>query len=71
MDAADQLQSDDNVTAVVSCYKSEKRNSLLKCLFIKKKVVRLKHWGKRMHDYTKELRAYRMENSTMSSRQSW
>ncbi|GAA5809850.1 hypothetical protein MFLAVUS_003265 [Mucor flavus] len=48
VDAADQLQSDDNVTAV---------------------VVRLKHWGKRMHDYTKELRAYRMENSTMSSRQ--
>ncbi|KAG2233831.1 hypothetical protein INT48_005277 [Thamnidium elegans] len=49
VDAADHLQSDDNVTAV---------------------VVRLKHWGKRMHDYTNELRAYRMENSTMSSRQS-
>ncbi|KAI7895347.1 phosphatase 2C-like domain-containing protein [Mucor mucedo] len=34
-------------------------------------VVRLKDWGKRMHDYTKELRAYRLENTTMSSRQSW
>lgn len=50
VDAADQLQSDDNLTAV---------------------VVRLKDWGKRMHDPTKELRAYRLENTTMSSRQSW
>ncbi|KAL0139392.1 phosphatase 2C-like domain-containing protein [Mucor lusitanicus] len=49
VDAADQLQSDDNTTAV---------------------VVRLRDWGKRMQDYTKELRAYRLENTTMSSRQS-
>ncbi|KAI8646374.1 phosphatase 2C-like domain-containing protein, partial [Parasitella parasitica] len=45
VDAADQLQSDDNTTAV---------------------VVRLKDWGKRMQDYTKELRAYRLENTTMN-----
>ncbi|RCH92786.1 hypothetical protein CU098_009874 [Rhizopus stolonifer] len=50
VDAADQLQSDDNTTAM---------------------VVRLKDWGKRMHDYTRELREYRLENTTMSSRQSW
>ncbi|KAI8876432.1 protein serine/threonine phosphatase 2C [Backusella circina FSU 941] len=47
VDAADQLHSDDNTTAV---------------------VVRLKDWGKRMHDYTHELRTYRLENSSMSKR---
>ncbi|KAI8367906.1 phosphatase 2C-like domain-containing protein [Choanephora cucurbitarum] len=50
VDAADQLQSDDNTTAI---------------------VVRLKDWGKRMHDHTKELREYRLENTSMSNRQSW
>lgn len=34
-------------------------------------VVRLKDWGKRMHDYTNELRSYRLENATMSKRQTW
>ncbi|EIE91728.1 hypothetical protein RO3G_16439 [Rhizopus delemar RA 99-880] len=29
-------------------------------------VVRLKDWGKRMHDYTNELRSYRLENATMN-----
>ncbi|RCI02668.1 hypothetical protein CU098_007412 [Rhizopus stolonifer] len=50
VDTADQLQSEDNITAM---------------------VVRLKDWGKRMHDYTHELRSYRLENSTMSRRQTW
>ncbi|KAI7900429.1 phosphatase 2C-like domain-containing protein [Cokeromyces recurvatus] len=50
VDAADQLQSDDNATAM---------------------VIRLKDWGKRMKDYTKDLRAYRLENTSMSNRQSW
>ncbi|KAI8339075.1 phosphatase 2C-like domain-containing protein [Chlamydoabsidia padenii] len=50
VDAADQLHSEDNVTAV---------------------VVRLKEWGTRMHDYTQDLRKYRLANSSMSNRQSW
>ncbi|KAI8062894.1 phosphatase 2C-like domain-containing protein [Gongronella butleri] len=50
VDAADQLHSEDNVTAM---------------------VVRLKAWGSRMHDYTNDLRKYRLANSSMSNRQSW
>ncbi|CAO3596968.1 unnamed protein product [Absidia cylindrospora] len=50
VDAADQLHSEDNVTAV---------------------VIRLKDWGTRMHDYTQDLRKYRLANSSMSNRQSW
>ncbi|ORZ21271.1 phosphatase 2C-like domain-containing protein [Absidia repens] len=50
VDAAVQLHSEDNVTAV---------------------VVRLKDWGTRMHDYTQDLRNYRLANSSMSNRQSW
>lgn len=34
-------------------------------------VVRLKDWGVRMHDYTQDLRKYRLANTSMSKRQSW
>ncbi|KAI8391152.1 phosphatase 2C-like domain-containing protein [Radiomyces spectabilis] len=34
-------------------------------------VVRLGHWGTRMPDFTHELRKYKLENSSMSNRQSW
>ncbi|KAI9303131.1 phosphatase 2C-like domain-containing protein [Cunninghamella echinulata] len=34
-------------------------------------VVRLKDWGIRMHDYTQDLRKYRLTNTSMSKRQSW
>ncbi|KAF7727721.1 hypothetical protein EC973_007179 [Apophysomyces ossiformis] len=50
IEVADQLGSEDNITAM---------------------VVRLKSWGTRMHDLTKDLREYRLDNSTMSRRQSW
>ncbi|ORX59682.1 protein serine/threonine phosphatase 2C [Hesseltinella vesiculosa] len=50
VDAGDQLDADDNVSAM---------------------VVRLKSWGTRMHDFTSDLRKYRLENSGMSNRQSW
>ncbi|KAG0169836.1 hypothetical protein DFQ28_004115 [Apophysomyces sp. BC1034] len=50
IEVADQLGSEDNITAM---------------------VVRLKDWGTRMHDLTQDLRKYRLDNSTMSRRQSW
>ncbi|ORE21162.1 protein serine/threonine phosphatase 2C [Rhizopus microsporus] len=50
VDTADELHSEDNITAM---------------------VVRLKDWGKRMHDHTSDLRVYRLESSTMSRRQTW
>ncbi|KAI8982203.1 phosphatase 2C-like domain-containing protein [Mycotypha africana] len=50
VDTCDQLQSDDNATAM---------------------VIRLKDWGKKMQDFTKDLRTYKLENTSMSRRQSW